>query len=104
MIDLAERINAVRDVLDTGVGGAVRLEFDIDQDVWPVMVDVAELETALVNLVINARDAMPDGGVYPIVARNTQLRGSDARRGEYVAITVKDSGTGIAPDRARQGL
>src|SRR4051812_27685796 len=61
-IDLAERINAIRDVLNTGVGSAVRLKFDIDENIWPVTVDVAEFETALINLAINARDAMPDGG------------------------------------------
>src|SRR5882724_11595762 len=58
VIDLFERINAVRDVLGTGVGGAVTLEFDVDPNIGTVMVDIAELETALVNLVINARDAM----------------------------------------------
>src|SRR3954453_12221201 len=60
-VDLTERINAIRDVLDTGAGSAVRLEFAIAADTWPVRVDVAEFETALINLVINARDAMPAG-------------------------------------------
>ena len=69
-VDVAERIDAVREVLDTGVGSAVTLQFDVDPDVWPVMVDVAEFETALVNLVINARDAMAGGGVITISARN----------------------------------
>ncbi len=96
-VDMVELINAVRDVLATGVGSAARLQFDIDRSVWPVMVDVAELETALVNLVINARDAMPDGGTITISAGNTTLRdGVDA--GEYVALSVEDTGTGIAPD------
>src|SRR5947207_9025357 len=97
IIDLAEQINAVRDVLDTGVGGTVRLEFDIDRDVCPVVVDVAEFETALINLVVNARDAMPEGGTIMVAAHN--LASSEAPDGaEYVAISVKDSGTGIAPD------
>ena len=96
-VDVTERINAVRDVLETGVGGAVRLEFDIERSVWPVMVDVAELETALVNLVINARDAMPDGGTVTVAAHNTTLR-DEANAGEYIAISVADTGTGIAPD------
>jgi PAS domain S-box-containing protein len=96
-VDIVERINAVRDVLGTGVGGGARLEFDIDRSVWPVMVDVAELETALVNLVINARDAMPDGGTITVAACNTTLR-EEAHAGEYVAISVEDTGTGIAPD------
>jgi PAS domain S-box-containing protein len=55
-VDISERIDAVREVLDTGVGSAVTLQFDIDRSMWPVMVDVAESETALVNLV-NARRA-----------------------------------------------
>jgi CheY-like chemotaxis protein len=61
------------------------------------MADVAELETALVNLVINARDAMPDGGTITIAASNTTLSEA-AHAGEYVAISVNDTGTGIAPD------
>src|ERR1700730_8751132 len=82
-INLAERIGAVRDVLNTGVGSAVRLAFDIDENVWPVTVDVAEFETALVNLVINARDAMSGGGTIKIAAHNhTFAEASDA--GEYV--------------------
>ncbi len=96
-VDVTERINAVRDVLNTGVGGTVRLQFDVERSVWPVMVDVAELETALVNLVINARDAMPDGGTITVAADNATLS-DEANAGEYVAISVSDTGTGIAPD------
>ena len=87
----------MRDVLSTGVGGTVKLQFDIGRSVWPVMVDVAELETALVNLVINARDAMPDGGTITVAADNSTLS-DEANAGEYVAISVSDTGTGIAPD------
>ena len=96
-IDVAERIDAVREVLDTGVGSAVTLQFDVARDVWPVMVDVAEFETALVNLVINARDAMTGGGVITISARN-DTPGDEAGAGGYVAISVEDTGAGIAPD------
>jgi PAS domain S-box-containing protein len=96
-VDLAERIEAVREVLDTGVGGAVTLAFEIDDDVWPVIVDISELETALVNLTINARDAMPMGGTITIGAHNCTIR-SAPDAGDYVAISVGDTGTGIAPD------
>ncbi len=96
-VDVAERIDAVREVLDTGVGSAVTLQFDVARDVWPVMVDVAEFETALVNLVINARDAMTGGGVITISARN-DTPGDEAGAGGYVAISVEDTGAGIAPD------
>ncbi len=91
-IDIARHIDAVRGVLDVGVGSAVVLRFDIAADVAPVMVDVAEFETALVNLVINARDAMAGSGVITISARN------DNTQGNYVAISVEDTGAGIAPD------
>ena len=97
MIDLGERIDAVRDVLHTGAGSAVILEFDVAPDVWPVTVDVAELETALVNLVINARDAMAGSGVVAVSARNCNIA-EGPNPGDHVAITVSDSGTGIAPD------
>ena len=96
-VDVIEKIKAVRDVLHTGVGGTVTLQFDLDRSVWPVMVDITELETALVNLVINARDAMPDGGIIKVAAENTRLS-EDAHSGDYVAISVTDTGTGIAPD------
>ena len=95
-VDVAERIDAVREVLDTGVGSAVTLQFDVDPGVWPVMVDVAEFETALVNLVVNARDAMAGGGVITISARNDSS-GGGASAG-HVAISVEDTGAGIAPD------
>src|SRR6195952_3022492 len=93
-INVAERIDAVREVLGTGVGGAVTLQFDVDRGAWPVIVDVAELETALVNLVINARDAMPGGGVITISAHNNALNEA-AHTGDYVAISVADTGVGI---------
>jgi PAS domain S-box-containing protein len=96
-ISVAERIDAVREVLGTGVGGTVALQFDVDRGAWPVIVDVTELETALVNLVINARDAMPGGGVITISAHNNTLN-EEARAGDYVAISVADTGVGIAPD------
>ena len=94
-LDVAERIAAVREVLDAAVGSAVTLEFDVEPGVWPVMVDATEFETALVNLVINARDAMAGGGVITISARNEPATTADAA---YVAISVQDTGTGIAPD------
>jgi CheY-like chemotaxis protein len=75
----------------------VTLEFDVRPGVWPVLVDVTEFETALVNLVINARDAMPGGGTIRISARNETLA-VEGDAGGYVAISVQDTGTGIAPD------
>src|SRR5215207_4943889 len=88
VIDVAERIDAMREVLDTGVGSAVTLQFDVVPGVWPIMVDVTEFETALVNLVINARDAMT-GGIIRVSAHNI-MPGGEAGTGGHVAISVED--------------
>ncbi|GLR84715.1 hybrid sensor histidine kinase/response regulator [Bradyrhizobium iriomotense] len=96
-IHFGERIKAIREVLHAGVGSPVRLAFDIDREVWPIRADVSELETALLNLVINARDAMPDGGTVTIGARNVVLS-EPLHAGEFVAITVADTGLGIPSD------
>ncbi len=96
-VDLAERIHSVRNVLDTGLGSNVHLHVEIDPDIWPVSVDVTEFETALINLLINARDAMPNGGTVKVRARNIRLN-EDDRKGDHVAVSVEDSGVGIPPD------
>jgi PAS domain S-box-containing protein len=96
-IDVGERINAVREVLDTGVGSAVRLAFDLPEAALPITVDPTEFETALVNLVINARDAMPGGGTITVSAR-AHDRHEETGGQDHVAITVKDTGDGIPPD------
>jgi PAS domain S-box-containing protein len=96
-IDFAERIAAIREVLDAGVGSSVRLGLDIGRDLWPIKADVSELETALLNLVINARDAMPDGGSVTIAARNAVLDEASLT-GDFVAIDVTDTGLGIPSD------
>jgi PAS domain S-box-containing protein len=94
-VDLAERIEAIREVLGTGVGSGVALAFDIDREVWPVTVDISEFETALVNLVINARDAVAAGCTITIRVHN---RAAIDESGDHVAVSVEDTGTGIAPD------
>ena len=96
-IHLRERIDAVREVLNMGVGGTVQLTTDVKADVWPIKVDISELETALINLVINARDSMPDGGTISIGAENVRLD-DEANQGDFVAIRVSDTGAGIPPD------
>jgi PAS domain S-box-containing protein len=96
-VDVAERIKAVFEVLDTGLGGAIRLRMEIEPNLWPVITDTSELETALVNLVVNARDAMPEGGDVIIEAKNARLEDAP-HPGDHVAISVRDSGVGIPPD------
>lgn len=98
-IDLRERIDSIREVLISGLGSNIRFLVDIAANLWEVTVDVGELEIALVNLVINARDAMPDGGTVTIIGRNTTLGDEEVvPAGEYVAVTVEDTGDGIPED------
>ena len=98
VIRLDERLDAFRDVLESSARGNIALVIDVASDIWPVSVDVPELELALVNIVVNARDAMPDGGSIEIGADNVRLMGSETAEeltGDFVALKVSDSGTGI---------
>jgi PAS domain S-box-containing protein len=97
VVNLEEQVSAFRDLLTSAVSGAVKLVVDITPDVWPVEVDAGELELALVNIAINARDAMPNGGGLTLAARNVAF-GNDAigpARGEFVALSLTDTGSGI---------
>jgi signal transduction histidine kinase len=64
--------------------------------VWAIEVDPGEMELAIVNLCVNARDAMPDGGVITIAVENVHVMGDDA--GDFVKISVADNGVGMAPE------
>jgi PAS domain S-box-containing protein len=101
VIEIGPRIDAIRSMLASLVGESVKLIVSIDSSVWPVRTDANELELALVNLVINARDAMPRGGTISITAENVTLSKGNteaAIEGEFVALRVGDTGEGIAPD------
>jgi PAS domain S-box-containing protein len=101
VVDLKERIEAVHEMLIGSLRGNIALKQEIPAEVWPVEIDIAELELALVNIAVNARDAMPGGGTITISARNVSLKKSDGveqLEGEFVALSVGDSGVGIAPD------
>ena len=99
-IDLQERLSSICDLLVSSLGGAANLVMDIEPDVWPVETDPAELELALVNIAVNARDAMPNGGSLTIGTRNVVLQddGPNQMTGEFVALSLKDNGTGISPE------
>jgi CheY-like chemotaxis protein len=102
LTSLTERIEAFRNMLATSLGASARLVTDIPAETWPVLIDASEFELALVNLALNARDAMPpQGGVITIAAENVELtpHQTPARlQGEFVALSVADNGSGIAPD------
>jgi CheY-like chemotaxis protein len=98
---IGERLENLRAMLESSVGSAVKVTIEIPRDLWGVRVDPNEFELALVNIVINARDAMPKGGVITLSAGNVVLPDSAGPRdlqGDFVAITVADTGSGIPPD------
>ncbi len=101
VVDLRQRIDAVRDMLAPSLRGNIELICDIEDKIWPVEADLGELELALVNIAVNARDAMPDGGTIRLSARNVVLKpGSRVGElaGDFVALAIIDNGSGMAPD------
>ncbi|MDP6706055.1 MAG: PAS-domain containing protein [Alphaproteobacteria bacterium] len=94
----------MQDLLHRSLGKSVRLEHLPVTGLWPCLADPAQLEQAVLNLAINARDAMAEGGVLVIETANAVLRDADAAAeagvapGDYVAITVTDSGSGMRPE------
>jgi len=101
VVDLRERIESVHAMLLGSLRGNVEFVRNVPADLWPVEIDVAEFELALVNIAVNARDAMPGGGTISISARNAILGARDKvdqLEGEFLALSVKDTGVGIAPD------
>jgi CheY-like chemotaxis protein len=98
---------AVSDLLTHTLGGLVDLEWKVGKDVADPFADRAQLELALVNLIINARDAMPDGGRVTVSVQNRHAEPSDVQGlagGDYVRLAVSDHGTGIAPEHLEKVL
>ena len=97
-IDVVGHLTGMRAMLDGALGGHLEVQMRFSPDVWPVEVDAGEMELAIVNLCVNARDAMPAGGVVVISAENVRTEDDDGVPGEYVRITVTDNGTGMSPE------
>jgi len=94
-------VASMADLLARSIGAAVTVELDLADDVWRAMVDPTQLEVVLLNLAINARDAMPSGGVVRIATRNLAAvpdgLTAELNPGAYVAIEVADTGAGMTP-------
>ena len=103
-VDVAVLIEDLQPVLRTTVGASVEVSFWGDDGLWQAWCDPHQLENALLNLIINARDAMPGGGLVKVTAANVVLDRREAAAvgaasaGDYVRITVEDKGQGMPPD------
>jgi PAS domain S-box-containing protein len=102
VIDLRGAIHSVRGMLGSSLRDDIHLVVDIPDDIWPVKVDESELELAVVNILVNGRDAMPSGGTITLQLRNTHLEGGtsvEGLSGDFVALSVEDTGKGIPPEQ-----
>jgi CheY-like chemotaxis protein/two-component sensor histidine kinase len=96
-------IHSLEDLFSRTKGDHIALKLQLAENIWRVSTDLSQLENALLNLVINARDAMPDGGELQIETANVYLDGNDittlepVKAGDYVMISVSDNGTGMTP-------
>jgi PAS domain S-box-containing protein len=102
LFNAGERLNAVSGMLKTIVGAPIPVETHVDPDLWTVCADPNQFETAIVNMAVNARDAMPRGGRLTLSARNVEAvpatRGHPTVLGQFVALSVTDNGTGMSAE------
>ncbi len=105
MVDANRLVASMEDLLRRTLGPGIALEMVLAGGLWPTMSDPNQLESAILNLAINARDAMTDGGSLTIETGNAYLddaycraQGDEVRPGQYVQISVTDTGTGMTPD------
>ena len=103
-VDLNRLVGGLSEMLTRTVGETIAVETILGSGLWPTFVDASQLENAIVNLVVNARDAMPDGGRITIETANASLdeaycrQFGDVTPGQYVLLSVTDTGTGISPE------
>ena len=107
--DVTLLIAGLEDLLRRTVGGTAQIDIVETAGLWAANIDAGQLENALLNLCINARDAMPDGGGITIETANTQLDELTAREhelpaGEYLSIRVADTGCGMSPETLRRAF
>ena len=104
-VEIEALFTAVTDLLAHTLGGLVELEWRMGDSLWCAYADQAQLELALMNLIINARDAMPDGGTIAVSAENRLAGPGEVQGlggGDYVVLTVADTGCGMSPDVLEQ--
>lgn len=103
-LDLNEIARSMSDVLRRTLGDEIVLETSFADDLWPAVADVSEVENAVLNLAVNARDAMPHGGKLIVKTENKSLGPDDVvgeaglKPGAYALLSVTDTGTGMPPD------
>ena len=108
-VDANQLVVSLEDLLRRTIGEIIDLEIVVSDDLWFTLCDPNQLESALLNLAINARDAMPDGGKLTITTENARLEGVTADTpalspGDYICIGVTDTGTGMSAEVAARAF
>jgi PAS domain S-box-containing protein len=109
-LDVNRLVAGMDGMLRRTLGESVRIELVQGAGLWSAMVDSTALETAILNLAVNARDAMPNGGCLTIATANTHIDETyarvhnEVRPGQYVAVSITDNGTGMSPEVAKQAF
>jgi CheY-like chemotaxis protein len=107
---LNRRVEETTQLLRRTLGEHIAISMDLAPDLWPTYADSGEIDSALLNLAVNARDAMPKGGELIIKTRNIVLDAKaarlhpDAHPGEHVQLSVADTGTGMAPEVLQRAM
>jgi two-component system NtrC family sensor kinase len=98
-LDLNDTLREMAELIARTVGSTVRVETDFAPDLWQVDADATQLELAVINLAINSRDAMPEGGVLRVRTFKTTLpQGVLGEAGDFVGLEISDTGTGMPPE------
>ncbi len=109
-LDANTFVSGMSSMLTRTLGAGVKLETRLAEGLWTTKVDAAELQNAVLNLAVNARDAMPDGGGLTIVTSNRHIDADEAagtvelQTGDYVVVSVSDTGAGMTPDVAARAF
>ena len=88
----------MREMLGRSLGGNIHIEMKFGVDLWPVEIDVGELELAMLNVCLNARDAMTGGGTITISAENLQEARENGLPTDFVKLSIADTGAGMPPE------
>jgi signal transduction histidine kinase len=101
-VDLRQRTREIAEMLSRSLRENIEISVELPENLWPVIVDPAEFELALLNIGVNARDAMPNGGRFRVEARNRSFRRGEAVGGglvgDFVAMTLSDTGAGMTAE------
>jgi signal transduction histidine kinase/ActR/RegA family two-component response regulator/sensor domain CHASE-containing protein len=107
-VDLRHHVDEIADMLSPALRADIDVKVEMPEELWPVFVDLAEFQMALLNLGMNARDAMPGSGRFEIAARNVTFDIDDPTSGglvgDFVAVTLSDTGAGMAPEVVAQAF